>query len=147
MRWFSLFAGLGGFVGISIVSYLNFDVFFFNFQNHPIVLIAGSFGASAVLLYGSIKSPLAQVRQCLIVLLTCACSRVTCFGATLSARPLYASFRCAFHCPSYCRACFSASWSRFAGWLLASLWLLRSWPWRYLDAHTRLYSVCVFSSF
>ncbi len=50
---------LGSFLGIGLVAYLN-DGFL---PNTDLVLIIGSFGASAVLIYGAIKSPLAQPRH------------------------------------------------------------------------------------
>jgi CBS-domain-containing membrane protein len=50
---------LGSFVGIALVAYLN-DGFL---EQTDLVLIIGSFGASAVLIYGATKSPLAQPRN------------------------------------------------------------------------------------
>ena len=50
---------LGGFLGIAAVAYVN-DGFL---EKTDLVLIIGSFGASAVLIYGAIKSPLAQPRN------------------------------------------------------------------------------------
>ena len=50
---------LGGFLGIAAVAYLNYGVM----DKTDLVLIIGSFGASAVLIYGAIKSPLAQPRN------------------------------------------------------------------------------------
>jgi CBS-domain-containing membrane protein len=47
---------LGSLLGIAAVGYLN-DRFF---EGSDLVLIIGSFGASAVLIFGAIKSPLAQ---------------------------------------------------------------------------------------
>lgn len=52
---------LGAFLGISAVSYSHFNLL----ANSDQVLIIGSFGASAVLVYGAIKSPLAQPRNLL----------------------------------------------------------------------------------
>uniref|UniRef100_A0A7C3Z0F6 HPP family protein n=1 Tax=Desulfobacca acetoxidans TaxID=60893 RepID=A0A7C3Z0F6_9BACT len=52
---------LGSFLGIAAVAYLN-DGFL---EKTDLVLIIGSFGASAVLIYGAIKSPLAQPRNLL----------------------------------------------------------------------------------
>jgi CBS-domain-containing membrane protein len=49
----------GGCLGIAAVGYLN-SLFF---EKTDMVLIIGSFGASAVLIYGAIKSPLAQPRN------------------------------------------------------------------------------------
>ncbi len=50
---------IGAFLGIAAVAYINFN----RFENTDLVMIIGSFGASAVLLYGAIKSPLAQPRN------------------------------------------------------------------------------------
>ena len=50
---------LGSFLGIGLVAYIN-DGFL---DKTDLVLIIGSFGASAVLIYGAIKSPLAQPRN------------------------------------------------------------------------------------
>jgi CBS-domain-containing membrane protein len=47
---------IGSFLGIASVGYLN-DRFF---EGTDLILIIGSFGASAVLIFGAIKSPLAQ---------------------------------------------------------------------------------------
>lgn len=52
---------LGSFWGIAAVAYLNEGLL----ENTDLVLIIGSFGASAVLIYGAIKSPLAQPRNLL----------------------------------------------------------------------------------
>jgi CBS-domain-containing membrane protein len=50
---------IGGFSGIALVAYLHFNVL----SKTDLSLIVGSFGASAVLIYGAIKSPLAQPRN------------------------------------------------------------------------------------
>lgn len=50
---------LGAFLGIAAVSYSHFNLL----ANSDLVMVIGSFGASAVLLYGAIKSPLAQPRN------------------------------------------------------------------------------------
>ncbi len=52
---------LGAFLGIAAVSIAHYD---FLLQS-DLVMIIGSFGASAVLIYGAIKSPLAQPRNLL----------------------------------------------------------------------------------
>jgi CBS-domain-containing membrane protein len=49
----------GGFLGIAAVGYLN-DRFF---RGTDLVLLIAPFGASAVLLYGAVRSPLAQPRN------------------------------------------------------------------------------------
>ncbi|MDA8098365.1 MAG: HPP family protein [Nitrospiraceae bacterium] len=50
---------LGGFVGIALCAFLS-SVYF---EPRDLSLLIGSFGASAVLVYGAIKSPLAQPRN------------------------------------------------------------------------------------
>jgi CBS-domain-containing membrane protein len=50
---------LGAFIGITTVAYLNYVVL----DGTGVILMIASFGASAVLLYGAIKSPLAQPRN------------------------------------------------------------------------------------
>ncbi|MBI4843475.1 MAG: HPP family protein [Nitrospirae bacterium] len=51
----------GAFLGIAAVSYIDHHIF----EKTDVVMIIGSFGASAVLIYGAIKSPLAQPRNLL----------------------------------------------------------------------------------
>ncbi|MGR3317726.1 MAG: HPP family protein [Candidatus Anammoxibacter sp.] len=50
---------IGAFVGIAVVGYINISFL----EHTDLVMIIGSFGASAVLIYGVIKSPLAQPRN------------------------------------------------------------------------------------
>ncbi len=50
---------LGSFLGISAVSYIHYEIL----TENDLVMVIGSFGASAVLIYGAIKSPLAQPRN------------------------------------------------------------------------------------
>jgi CBS-domain-containing membrane protein len=50
---------LGSFLGIAAVAYLNHQFF----EGTTLTLLVGSFGASASLIYGAIKSPLAQPRN------------------------------------------------------------------------------------
>ena len=52
---------LGAFIGIGAVSYINYNLM----AETDLVMVIGSFGATAVLLYGAIQSPLAQPRNCL----------------------------------------------------------------------------------
>ncbi|MFH1034450.1 MAG: HPP family protein [Pseudomonadota bacterium] len=52
---------LGSFLGIAAVAYINQQYL----DGTPLMLLVGSFGASAVLIYGAIKSPLAQPRNLL----------------------------------------------------------------------------------
>lgn len=54
-----LWSWLGAFLGIGAVSYIHFNMF----DGVDSVLLIGSFGASAVLIYGAVKSPLAQPRN------------------------------------------------------------------------------------
>jgi CBS-domain-containing membrane protein len=56
-----LWSWLGAFVGIAVVGIINSHVF----EGTDLTLVIGSFGASAVLLYGAIRSPLAQPRNLL----------------------------------------------------------------------------------
>ena len=50
---------IGAFLGILPVACLNYHMF----DNSDFVFIIGSFGASAVLIYGAVRSPLAQPRN------------------------------------------------------------------------------------
>ena len=52
---------LGAFLGIGAVAYMNYGWL----DQTGLLLLIGSFGASAVLIYGAIKSPLAQPRNLL----------------------------------------------------------------------------------
>jgi CBS-domain-containing membrane protein len=52
---------LGSFLGIAAVAYINYGFL----EGSDLLLLIGSFGASAVLIYGAIKSPLAQPRNLL----------------------------------------------------------------------------------
>lgn len=54
-----LWSFLGAFLGISAVGYINYHVL----DGGGNVLMFGPFGASAILIYGAIKSPLAQPRN------------------------------------------------------------------------------------
>jgi CBS-domain-containing membrane protein len=54
-----LWSWVGSFLGIAAVAYLNY----FIFDKTDLAMIIGSFGASAVLIYGAIRSPLAQPRN------------------------------------------------------------------------------------
>lgn len=54
-----LWSGLGSVIGIAICGYLSSRFF----EPRDLTLIIGSFGASAVLVYAAIKSPLAQPRN------------------------------------------------------------------------------------
>ena len=54
-----LWSWLGAVIGIGICGYLSSAYF----EPRDLTLLIGSFGASAVLVYGAIKSPLAQPRN------------------------------------------------------------------------------------
>ncbi|RTZ96368.1 MAG: HPP family protein [Deltaproteobacteria bacterium] len=54
-----IWSWIGAFAGIAAVSYSHYTFF----AQTDMAMIIGSFGASAVLLYGAIKSPLAQPRN------------------------------------------------------------------------------------
>jgi len=50
---------LGAFLGIGVVAWLHYKIL----SSADLALVVGSFGASAVLIYGAIRSPLAQPRN------------------------------------------------------------------------------------
>jgi len=50
---------LGSFLGITVVGLMHFNLL----DRSAMIMIIGSFGASAVLVYGAIRSPLAQPRN------------------------------------------------------------------------------------
>ena len=52
---------IGAFLGISAVSYINFNLL----AQSDMLMLIGSFGASAVLIYGAISSPLAPNQETL----------------------------------------------------------------------------------
>lgn len=54
-----LWSWIGSFVGIAAVSLIHYKVL----NQTDLMMIIGSFGASAVLIYGAIRSPLAQPRN------------------------------------------------------------------------------------
>ena len=54
-----LWSWVGSFLGIAAVGLLHFRVL----DQSALIMIIGSFGASAVLIYGAIRSPLAQPRN------------------------------------------------------------------------------------
>jgi CBS-domain-containing membrane protein len=54
-----LWSWVGAFLGISAVAFLNYNLF----SDTDLVFLIGSFGASAVLIYGAVRSPLAQPRN------------------------------------------------------------------------------------
>ncbi|MCP4130580.1 MAG: HPP family protein [bacterium] len=66
---------IGAFLGIAAVSYINSNII----EGTDLVMVIGSFGASAVLLYGAIKSPLAQPRNLVGGHILSAIIGVTCY--------------------------------------------------------------------
>ncbi len=56
-----LWSWVGAFLGISAVASIHYHIL----DRTGLVMIIGSFGASAVLIYGAVKSPLAQPRNLL----------------------------------------------------------------------------------
>ena len=56
-----LWSWIGSFAGIAIVSMIHMNLL----DRAGLIMIIGSFGASAVLIYGAIRSPLAQPRNLL----------------------------------------------------------------------------------
>lgn len=54
-----VWAFIGSFVGLATICYLHFEVF----SRYDLTLLIGSFGASCVLIYGAIGSPLAQPKN------------------------------------------------------------------------------------
>lgn len=67
------FTFLGAFFGIGIIGFINSKYFVFNDN----LFLIGSFGASSVLIYGAINSPLAQPRNLIGGHLVCAVVGVT----------------------------------------------------------------------
>ncbi|MDM1044691.1 HPP family protein [Myroides sp. 1354] len=54
-----LWAFIGSFVGLATICYLHYQAF----SQYDLTLLIGSFGASCVLIYGAIGSPLAQPKN------------------------------------------------------------------------------------
>jgi CBS-domain-containing membrane protein len=50
---------VGSFLGVGAVAFVNYQVL----KDTDIIMVIGSFGASAVLIYGAIRSPLSQPRN------------------------------------------------------------------------------------
>jgi CBS-domain-containing membrane protein len=65
---------IGAFLGIAAVSYIHHSIV----EDTDLVMVIGSFGASAVLIYGAINSPLAQPRNLVGGHLVSAIIGVTC---------------------------------------------------------------------
>ena len=78
---------IGAFLGISALSYIHFNICL---TSTDIEMLVGSFGASAVLIYGAIKSPLAQPRNLIgghiiSAIIGVACYKLLGTGITTSA--------------------------------------------------------------
>ncbi len=54
-----IWSWVGSFIGIAVVGLIHFNLL----DQTALIMIIGSFGASAVLVYGAIRSPLAQPRN------------------------------------------------------------------------------------
>ena len=76
----------GAFLGIALVAYCNFRFL----EKSDLLLLIGSFGASAVLIYGAIKSPLAQPRNLMGGHILSAVIGVACYQCFTSS-PWFAS--------------------------------------------------------
>ena len=77
---------IGAFLGIGLVAYCNYTIL----EGSDLLLIIGSFGASAVLIYGAIKSPLAQPRNLIGGHIISAVIGVACYQCFASS-PWFAS--------------------------------------------------------
>ncbi len=66
---------IGAFLGIAAVAYIHYNLL----AGTDLVMVIGSFGASAVLIYGAIKSPLAQPRNLVGGHIISAIIGVTCY--------------------------------------------------------------------
>ena len=70
-----LISWIGAFLGIAAVSVINYHIIY----GTDFIMVIGSFGASAVLIYGAIKSPLAQPRNFIGGHMISAIIGVTCY--------------------------------------------------------------------
>lgn len=66
---------IGAFIGIGALSFLHYNIF----SKNDLILLIGSFGATAVLIYGNIGSPLSQPRNLFFGHIISALIGVTCF--------------------------------------------------------------------
>ncbi len=66
---------IGSFLGIGAVSFISFNLL----DQTDFLMIIGSFGASAVLIYGAVRSPLAQPRNLIGGHIISALIGVTCY--------------------------------------------------------------------
>ncbi len=67
---------VGAFLGVGVVSLLNYNLV----TDSDLVFLIGSFGASAVLIYGAVDSPLAQPRNLMGGHVFSAVIGVTCYN-------------------------------------------------------------------
>ena len=70
-----MWSWVGAFIGVAAVSFIHFNLI----SETDLVMVIGSFGASAVLIYGAINSPLAQPRNLLGGHVFSALIGVTCY--------------------------------------------------------------------
>lgn len=70
-----LWAFIGSFIGLGIITFLHYNVL----NPEGLTLLIGSFGASCVLIYGAVNSPLAQPRNLILGHFISALIGVTCF--------------------------------------------------------------------
>lgn len=70
-----MWSWIGAFIGVAAVSYIHFNLI----SETDLVMVIGSFGASAVLIYGAIDSPLAQPRNLIGGHVFSALIGVTCY--------------------------------------------------------------------
>ena len=70
-----LWPWIGAFVGVAIISFIHYNLI----SETDLVMVIGSFGASAVLVYGAINSPLAQPRNLIGGHVFSALIGVTCY--------------------------------------------------------------------
>jgi CBS-domain-containing membrane protein len=63
-----IWSWVGGFIGIGVVAYINYDLL----AGTNLLMLVAPLGASAVLIYGAVKSPLAQPRNFVGGHLVCA---------------------------------------------------------------------------
>lgn len=82
---------VGSFVGLGLICYLNYQ----HLSQYDLTLLIGSFGASSVLIYGNIGSPLAQPKNLFLGHIISAFVGVTCYkllgGSLWIAAPLAVS--------------------------------------------------------
>ncbi len=124
---------IGSFTGIIVVAYLNYAIV----DKTDLVMIIGSFGASAVLIYGAVRSPLAQPRNLIGGHLISAVIGVTAYKL-LPAHLMLAAPNCGshFHSSYACHKNTSSSGRRYG-------FNCRHWQsknpqsWIYVRAHPR----------